>query len=204
MEIKTLRLGLIGTNCYLVSGENGAVVIDPGFKSAEAEAFLEKNNDKERLIVLTHAHFDHIGWAPVLREKTGVKIAIGTDDASALLNPDINLSNRFHANIPPFKADVLLEDNQLLTVGELSFKVYKTPGHTVGGISLLFGENLFSGDTLFKNSIGRTDFWGGEYNCLIKSVKKLLELDDSITVLSGHGEATTIGNERKYNPFINF
>ncbi len=202
MEIKTLVLGHIHTNCYLVSTDKAAIVIDPAFISKQIEDFLTENSDKERLILLTHAHFDHIGAAPSLRVNTGVKIGIGELDNTDLADPSANLSDRFHAHIPPFSADMTFCDGDKIKVGDLEIEVWHTPGHTVGSVVYLIDGVLFSGDTLFFESIGRTDFPKGNYSDMMKSLEKLLMLDDDTLVLSGHGPETTIGHERDYNPFI--
>ncbi len=202
MEIKCLPLGEIQTNCYLISTAKSALVIDPGFKSLKVEEFLLDNKDKECLILLTHAHFDHIGGALTLRENTGVKIAIGAIENPSLSDKNINLCNLFGADIEPFSADILLEDNSEVTVGDITFKVLHTPGHTAGGVSYLFGDILFSGDTLFHLSVGRTDFPQGDFEILSKSVNRLYELDGDTIVLSGHGEQTTIAYEKQFNPYI--
>ena len=203
MEIKVLPLGHIGTNCYLVSGEKGAVIIDPGFDSPIVTEFLKENSHKEKLIILTHAHFDHIGAAPKLRKETDTKIAIGVKDNPALSDVNINLATLFNSDIEPFTADIMLYNGDEFTVGDLCFKVIDTPGHTVGGICLLSDDILFSGDTLFYQSVGRTDLPGGNLNTLINSVKKLFELNGDTTVYPGHGKLTTIDHEKKYNPYVN-
>lgn len=202
MEIKAVPLGHIQTNCYMLSGEKGAILIDPGFKSEITKNFLDENKDKERLVLLTHAHFDHIGGAPFLREDTGVKIAIGKDEAKNLTNPLVNLSLQFHAKFGTFNADLELEDGQEITVGDLTFKVIFASGHTTGGVVYLFDGVLFSGDTLFYESVGRTDFPGGDFTVLENSVRKLYSLPDSTTVFPGHGPETTIGHEKKFNPYV--
>ena len=202
MEIKVLPLGLIGANCYMITGEKGAVLIDTGEYSPRLEQFLNDNSDKERLILLTHCHFDHIGGALKLRENTGVKIGIGEKEAPALADGNLNLSNRFRANLTPFSADLTFADGEKITVGDLEFMVMETPGHTVGGVCYLIENCLFSGDTLFFESIGRTDFPGGDISVLNKSLDKLMELQDDLAVFAGHGESTTIEHERRFNPFI--
>ncbi len=202
MEIKVLSLGLIRTNCYLVSTEKTAIVIDPGFISNKTEQFLKENEGKERLILLTHNHFDHIGGADILRKKTGVKIAVGEIDGADLSNPEVNLSYKFRAHLEPFSADILFKDGEEVRVGDIEFKVILTPGHTLGSVCYLSGDILFSGDTLFFESVGRTDFINGDFNEIKKSIKKLYELSGETKVLSGHGEATTIAHERLYNPFV--
>ncbi len=202
MEIKVVALGHIQANCYLLSSEKAAVVIDPGFESEVVNDFLIQNSDKERQILLTHAHFDHIGGALLLRESTDTKIGIGRLDANALKDNRLNLSDMFGAQLTPFSADITFEDDDVFSVGDLEFKVIHTPGHTVGGVCYLTGDVLFSGDTLFLGSIGRTDFYGGDFTTLKKSVKRLYDLDENLIVLSGHGPQTTIKNEKFYNPYI--
>ena len=202
MEIKTLILGDIEVNCYLVSTEKAAVVIDPGYRSDEALEFLENAKCKERLILLTHAHFDHIGFADELSAITDTEIAIGEKDAPALNDNNLNLSAPFGAPLSPFNADILLCDNGEITVGDLKFKVMHTPGHTIGGVCYLCDDVLFSGDTLFNGSIGRTDFPGGSFEVLKKSIQKIYTLPDETVLLSGHGSPTTVINEKRYNPFV--
>lgn len=201
MEIKVLELGEIGVNCYLIAGDNSVVVIDPGFESEVVTNFLKKNSHKDRMIILTHSHFDHISAAEKLRTDTDTKIAIGVFDNPALSDVKLNLSYLFGVNLSHFSADILLYDGDLFKVGDLEFKVIHTPGHTVGGISLLIDDILISGDTLFYQSIGRTDFPGGDFKTLLDSLEKLFLLDGEITVLPGHGIQTTIKHEREYNPY---
>ena len=152
--------------------------------------------------MLTHCHFDHIGGAEQLRNNTGVKIAIGELENEFLSDPSVNLSGLLGEPVKPFSADLLLKDGEEVSVGDLKFKVIHTPGHTSGSVSYLFGDILFSGDTVFNCSIGRTDFPTGDYFVLSSSIKKLYELDGDIRVFSGHGEATTIEYEKMYNPFV--
>ena len=202
MEIKVITLGHIAVNCYMILTNKTAIVIDPGFESQVVEDFLLDNADKERLILLTHAHFDHIGGAVSLRDNTDTEIAIGEKENFALSDGDVNLSNRFHAHLEPFSADILLKDQEEFAIGDIKIKVINTPGHTVGSVCFLIDDILFSGDTLFNMSVGRTDFPGGDFTVLKNSIKKLFELNDDTTVLSGHGEPTTILHEKQYNPFL--
>lgn len=203
MKIKRLPLGSIEVNCYLISTENTAIVIDPGFYSNEVEDFLKQNSSKEKIILLTHCHFDHIGDAARLREATNTKIAIGALDNESLSEPNKNLCNLFGIDLEPFCADVTFEDGEEYFVGDIKIKVIYTPGHTLGGVCYLIDNILFSGDTLFNGSIGRTDFPDGDFFTLKNSVNKIYQLPDNTKVYSGHGDTTTIGYEKKYNPFIN-
>lgn len=203
MKIKTIVLGQIQTNCYLISSDKSALVIDPAFYSKSVEDFLLENDYKERLILITHAHFDHISGAEELRRKTGVKIAIGEIENQYLSDANINLSELFGERLNPFSADILLEDGQEIELGELNIKTIHTPGHTKGGVCYMINGKLFSGDTLFYESIGRTDFPTGDYKILMHSINKLFEsLDGETEVFSGHGFKTTLNHERLYNPFL--
>jgi len=195
----------MGVNCYLVSCDQTrkAVLIDPGAGSQMILEWLNKHDLDIQYILLTHGHYDHIGAVEELRRKLGLQVAIHKDDADMLLNPAKNLSHFLGKNVALSPAEILLEDNQQLKLGKIILKVLHTPGHTPGSICLLTGEGLISGDTLFNGSVGRTDFPGGNMQVLIDSIsRKLLQLDDNTPVYPGHESKTTIGRERKYNPFI--
>ncbi len=202
MEIRAIHLGLIKTNCYLISTDKAAVVIDPGFKTEITADFLKANGGKDRMILITHAHFDHIGGAETLRDETGVEIGIGELDAPALRDTELNLSDKFHAHIAPFSADRTFCDGEKFSVGDIDFEVILTPGHTVGGVSYLSGESLFSGDTLFAGAVGRTDMPGGSLKALKKSLKRLIALPEETKVYPGHGDFTTVGYEKENNMFV--
>lgn len=202
MKIRVIHLGLIKTNCYMLLSDRAAIVIDPGFISDITRDFLLENNTRERMILLTHAHFDHIGGAEALRRETGVGIGIGSMDAPALADTGINLSDQFHAHIAPFEADRLFESNEKFSIGDLDISVIFTPGHTVGGVSYLIGDCLFSGDTLFCGSVGRTDFPGGDIKALKKSVHRLAALGNDIKVYPGHGDFTLMSLEKENNMFL--
>ena len=202
MEIRAIHLGLIKTNCYLISTDKAAVVIDPGFKTEITADFLKANEGKARMILITHAHFDHIGGAEALRDETGVEIGIGELDAPALKDTELNLSDKFHPHIAPFSADRTFCDGEKFSVGDIDFEVILTPGHTVGGVSYLSGESLFSGDTLFAGAVGRTDMPGGSLKALKKSLKRLIALPEETKVYPGHGDFTTVGYEKENNMFV--
>ena len=205
MEVKILSSSryVLTSNCYGILTEKAAVVVDCGKCSPAIVEFLNSNADKSRIILLTHAHFDHIGGAEELREKTGVPIAIGKTEAVRLSDPAYNLSGRFGKPIHPFKADYEIEDEQTVTVGDLKIKAYEMPGHTKGSMVYLAGNNLFSGDTLFAGSIGRTDFLSGNADEMMASLERMMWLfDESVKVYPGHDEMTTVGDEKANNPYL--
>ena len=202
MKIERLALGSYAANCYLVYDENtkDAIIIDPGAAGSQIAKHIQDIGLRAKFIVLTHNHPDHIGGLGEVKAGTGAKVAIHADDA-----PGLQRISRFgSAGAAPAPApDVLLKDGDELDVGSLRFHVIHTPGHTQGGICLLIDNYLFSGDTLFNTSIGRSDMPGGNGGQLIEAIfTKLLTLPDDIVVLPGHGPDTTIGAERAGNPFL--
>jgi hydroxyacylglutathione hydrolase len=191
MIIKRFTVGWLSTNCYVVGCEETreAAVIDPGMESErETEQildFIEQNGFQVKYIINTHGHPDHISGNAAMKEATGAPILIHENHQARV------------------QADRKLHDGDILQVGTFKLVVLHTPGHTPDGISLLGDNVVFTGDALFAGSIGRTDFSGGSFQELINSIKtKLLPLPDSFKVYSGHGSSTTIGNEKKYNPFL--
>lgn len=196
----------MGVNCYLFSCNKTkkAILIDPGAGSKRILNWLKESGKEPELILLTHGHYDHIGAVEFLRNELQVEVAIHQDDAEMITNPVKNLSRYSGLDITLHPAEVLLEDNHEITVGESKVKILHTPGHTPGGISVLTEEGLFSGDTLFDGSIGRTDFPGGDMRKLLQSIReKIMVLDDQIKVYPGHESTTTIGRERESNPYLN-
>lgn len=199
------QLGNLGANCFLIYCEKSleAVVIDPGGDPDEVNTVIQREKLKLRYIINTHGHADHIAGNKKLQQVTGAEVLIHSDDAEMLTNARQNLSIYIGKSIEFEPADRLLKDNEVIKFGSVELKVIHTPGHTPGGICLLANGVLFSGDTLFNESIGRTDFPGGSYSLLISNIKaKLLVLPDDTKVLPGHGPETSIGWERKMNPFI--
>lgn len=205
MKVEFLLQGYsaLYANCYGITTEKAAIVIDPGKYTDDIAEFLKNNSDKTRIILITHAHYDHISGADRLRRETGVKIAIGKGDEPALSDCKLNLSGVYVPEIAPFNADYIIEDEEEFTVGDLTVKAYETPGHTKGGVCYLIGDCLFSGDILFYETVGRVDLPGGNMSDMKQSLDRLIcLLNDDIKVYSGHGEVTTIGHERRHNMYL--
>ena len=205
MIIQSLVVGPIQANCFILGDEKTqeAVVIDPGDEAKRILAGLQKQALKLKYIINTHGHFDHVGANKALKEKTGAPILIHRVEAPLLaqLSSSAAVWGMQVDDSPP--ADRLLEDGDRISFGEITLEVIHTPGHSLGGISLYTPKDLFVGDTLFAGSIGRTDFPGGDYEQLISGVRtRLFVLGDDVRVFPGHGPATTIGQERRYNPFF--
>lgn len=204
--IESIRTPGMGVNCYLLTCEQTkkAVLIDPGAGSSMILNWLKDKDCKIEYILLTHGHYDHIGAVEALREELGLKIAIHKDDAGMLTDPGKNLSVYMGKGVSLSPADLFLEDNQELKIGEMTLKIMHTPGHSPGSICILTPDGLISGDTLFDGSVGRTDFPGGSMEKLLSSIQhRLMNLDDDTRVYPGHESTTTIGRERNHNPFIN-
>jgi len=206
MIIRTLEVGALRTNCYLVVAEPSrqAVVIDPGGNADVILAALRELEATVRLIPLTHFHFDHIMAAPEVRRATGAPLAIHEAEATLLAQPPA-LFRFAYPDTPGLTADRLLRDGDELTFGEVTLQVLHTPGHSPGGVSFYCaGEGVvFCGDVLFAEGVGRTDFPGSSGEQLVRSVReRLFALPDDTVVYPGHGPATTIGHERRSNPWV--
>lgn len=201
MEIKCLPYGMFGSNSYIVSSNGECAVIDAGVGSGDI--IDTAGNNKIKYILLTHGHIDHICCADELREKTGARVLIHEADVEALVNPMKNGSAIFGASKGYKAADGCLSDGESIEIGGLELQIIHTPGHCPGCICIKAEHHIFTGDTLFKLSIGRTDLEGGNYSEIIDSIKtKLMILDDETVVHPGHGDSSTIGYERRFNPFI--
>ncbi len=205
MFLKTVVVGPLEVNCYIIADEKkkDAAVIDPGDNSDEILDIIKKNNLNLKCIINTHAHFDHIGAIGKIKKATKAEFLIHEMEMHVLKTlPSQNLIFGIKTDSPP-PPDRFLKDSEELMLGDLTLKILYTPGHSPGGICIHADGVVFTGDTLFAGSIGRTDLPGGDYNTLINSIKKkLLSLEDKIIVLPGHGQQSTIGDERECNPFL--
>jgi len=202
--VKSLTVGPIQANCFIAGCEDTlkAAVIDPGAEADRILMSLAESSLKVEVIINTHGHFDHVGANKPMKDATGADIVIHGGDAHMLsqLSASAAAWGMSAENSPA--PDRTVEDGDTITVGSITFKVIHTPGHSPGGISLHADEAVFVGDTLFAGSIGRTDFPGGDYGTLISSIqKKLFILSEDTIVYPGHMHNTTIGREKRTNPF---
>ncbi len=206
MKLKRFALGMLWTNCYVLSSRTGdAVVVDPGGPTEEVQSYLKEENLTLRWVLLTHGHGDHIFGVGELRPLASSGVAICEEDAPCLVSSGENLSRHMAQQVELEPADRLLKDGDVLAVGDMKIEIVATPGHTRGGCCYYASEGddavLISGDTLFARSVGRTDLPGGDEATLLVSLGKLTGFPDSLKVYPGHGPATTIGEERALNPF---
>lgn len=208
ISISSLTVGSLTVNCWFLVNEDSkeVLVFDPGAWAEQIKAKIEENAWKVKAILLTHGHGDHMGAANQLREFYQAPIYAMQAEEEVLLDAKKNLSIFIdERKAITVKADEFLQPEQELTLAGISLKVYETPGHTIGGASYYCKDAncLISGDTLFLESIGRSDFPTGSTSALVRSVReKLFLLPDNTRVCPGHGEESTIGHEKKYNPFV--
>ncbi|MGN1442476.1 MAG: MBL fold metallo-hydrolase [Acutalibacteraceae bacterium] len=205
ISINTLALGLMRANCYIVTipETDSALVIDPGEYSQKLRDRLrELGIQKLEYILLTHGHFDHITGASALQSEFGGKIIIHSSDESFLSDENKSLSYLLREPFKPIKADVVVSDSDFLDFGSENIEVIHTPGHTPGSICYKIGDNLFSGDTLFRLSAGRTDFPDGSDAEMMKSMKRLKSISQNLKVYPGHDRPTELDFEKRKNPFM--
>jgi len=208
MKWEQVPLGPLQTNCYIVYQEDVCLIIDPGEEGKKLINLLERRKATPQAILLTHAHFDHIGAVDTVREHYQIPVYIHRKEEKWLLDPSLNGAKTFmmpiQTTVKP--ADFFFEKEEKCKVGDFSFEVFETPGHSPGSVSFYFekAEFVVSGDALFQRSIGRTDLQGGSHEQLIRSIhEKLLVLPEQTLVLPGHGFTTTIREEMDGNPYLN-
>lgn len=208
MIFETIVVGPLGSNCFIVGCEERreGVVIDPGAEAGRILNRIGAHGLTIRLVINTHGHFDHIGGNREVLEATGAKLLIHRDDVPFLGRAaDVGAMYGLTTENSPLP-DETLEDGMDITIGSCALKVFHTPGHTPGGCCLYLEREgiVITGDTLFAESVGRTDFPGSSHAALMASIRsKLMTLPDETQVLPGHGPASTIGHERRYNPYLN-
>lgn len=207
MNIRSLSLGPIGTNCYLLEINKDVIIIDPGAEPEKIKAVIASEKLNPVAILLTHAHFDHIGAVDAIRDEYKLEVYLHEDEHKWLEDTRLNGSASLIGNgITVREAENTLVPGKL-TLGTFNFEVIHTPGHSPGSVSFLFNEEktIVSGDVLFYEGIGRTDLFGGNYQQIEQSIRShFYTLSDDYIVYPGHGPKTTIGHEKVNNPFIRF
>lgn len=206
LKIGRMTIGVCATNCYFLyeEGKNQAIVVDPADQGRHIFETLKKNGFETAGIFLTHGHFDHIWGAEELRQLSGAKLYAYEGEKDVCEDAQINVS-RSAGRACTIKPDVYVKDNEEITIAGMTCTLIATPGHTQGSCCYYFPDAgmLLSGDTLFQESVGRTDLPTGSMGSLVRSVKeRLFVLPDEVKVYPGHGDSTTIGYEKQYNPFL--
>ena len=208
LKIYKYIVGTMGTNSYILVDDSTkkAAIVDPG---ADAKRLLDALNSKNAVleyIILTHGHFDHILALNEIKDKTAATILIHEGDADFLIDNSLNLVTKFSdLDLKFYQADGILKDKDIIQLGSSKIRVMHTPGHTPGSICLFTDAGIITGDTLFRESIGRYDFIFGDYDSIISSVKKLIKdiKDPSCKIMPGHGPSTTLAHELEHNVYLN-
>lgn len=205
LKIEVIPVGMLEVNAIIAydTGSMAGILIDPGEEPETIISTIERLGVKLNSIVLTHGHGDHIGAVDILRDELSLPVAIGRLDAEMLSDPSLNLAANMGIDLKLKPPEKLLDEGDQVKVGEFSFEVIHSPGHTRGSISLKSGNHVIVGDLVFCGSVGRTDLPGGSFDALLKSIKeKILVLPDDTVLYPGHGPVTTVGRERVSNPFL--
>ncbi|MBF0558259.1 MAG: MBL fold metallo-hydrolase [Nitrospirae bacterium] len=203
MIVKIVAVGPLQANCVIVADDVSlkAIVIDPGDEPDRISGIINAMGLNVEMIVCTHGHFDHMGVVSDIKKETGARIALHRDEIELYKGAkDMAAFWGYELETPP-EPDILLSDGDTIRAGGLNFSVLHTPGHSPGGICLYMDNVVITGDTLFKGSVGRTDFYGGDMEKLKQSFRRLMALPESTDVVPGHGPVTTIGHEKTENMF---
>lgn len=205
LKVKRLVVGILQTNCYIIWDESTkeGIIVDPGDDASKIIGVIHDNKVKVKIMIATHAHFDHILAVSDLKETIKSSFLIHHDDLPLLKGIKERAKRFFGIEFSPPEVDETVKEGDIIMIGNDEIKVLHTPGHSPGSISLLAKGFVVTGDTLFYESIGRTDLPEGDYDKIIASIKeKLFKLDDTTRVFPGHGSETTIGHEKRFNPYL--
>ena len=204
MKLFTIPVAPIGANCYVLSDDENkkALIIDPGGDFSKIKGLTEKENLEPEAVLLTHGHFDHITGVKGVKEKYGARVVISHEDAPMLSSAKLSLAAFCGGEQNIVEPDILVSDGDVVKLNDIEFKVISTPGHTKGGVCYLVGDYIFTGDTLFFCSCGRTDFPGGSSQEIIASLKKIAALDGDLKVMPGHDRLSNLNFERENNPYM--
>jgi hydroxyacylglutathione hydrolase len=204
VEVHTLVVGSLRTNCYVLESERESIIVDPGDEGDRILRLIKDLECRPTRIIATHTHFDHVLAVNTIQKTLNVPFLIHRDDLPLLESMQSRVRQFMGFEVPPPPSvDGFLKDGEILMLGNEKMSVLHTPGHSPGSISIATGETVLTGDALFNQSIGRTDLPGGDLKTLLQSIReKLFKLDDETTVYPGHGPETTIGDEKLANPFV--
>lgn len=204
MKIEKIVEPYFGENMYILIDEETkkCAVVDPGGASDKILNYIRANALQLQYIILTHGHGDHIGAVNKIKSQTNVKVIAHNDEKELLNDNRKNLSYSMHCGPQELNADVYVNDKDKLELGNLKLSFIHTPGHTKGCMCIRVNDDMFTGDTLFAGSIGRTDLYGGDYRQIEKSLKKLSKFEDKVKIHPGHGPSSTLGIEKMSNPYM--